>query len=295
MLTYQDLYERCQSMSSDTDSTTLTLFKVLLNEGMKKVYSVLNADRFYFSATDLTVASQKSYPLPAQSDKIHTIETTISSTDYIATEFPGTEEQWITLTGGVGATESDYPTWFYVKKDTIELYPTPSTAGYTMTIRYKVAPKNLSADNHTTQSIKTATVGSTAIVGNTGTTWTSAMAGRYLKVTSDGVWYKIASVTDATNLVLTREFAGTAIVAGTEAYIIGECSLIPESYQETPVHYALYRYYAQKENLTLSAFYKNLWEDDLLRIRTMSNDTTSGIITEKVVIKDKNDYPVNLS
>lgn len=296
MISFTSLYQRCANLSSDDEATTLANFKIWLNDGIKKAYAVLNAEYFYFEATDKTVDGQNAYPLPAQCGKIHNVKTTVSSIDYVATKFNGTEEQWNIMTDGLGSTESDYPQYFFVKKDTIEICPTPSTDDYVLTFKYKIIPKDLSADNHTTESIKTAVVGSTAIVGNTGTLWTSAMAGRYLKITSDGVYYKIASVTDATNLVLNREFAGTAITAGTEVYTIGECSLLPSSQQELPISYTLWKYYQQKEKRTLANDYKLEWLEGLQELKESGGQTTtSGVLEECVEIKNANDYPLNLS
>jgi hypothetical protein len=47
----------------------------------------------------------------------------------------------------------------------------------------------------------TTTANSTAVVGD-GTDWDSTMAGKYIVIGNYGKWFKIASVTDATNLVL---------------------------------------------------------------------------------------------
>ena len=296
MISYQKMYERCQNLSSDDDAATLLLFKALLSEAIKKCYAVLNAEHFYDEATDKTVASQNAYPLPAQCGKIHTIKTTVSSVDYIALEWAGTEEQWNVLTNGSGSTESAYPQWFFVKNDTVELYPTPSADDYVLTFKYKIIPKALSADDHTTESIKIAVVGSTAIVGNTGVLWTAAMAGRYLNITDDGVDYKIASITDATNLVLDREWAGIAITAGTEKYTIKECSLLPDDFQTLPLKYCLWKYYQIKEKLSLANDYKQEWYEGLQELKeTGGNLTTSGVLEEDFEIKNANDWPKNLS
>jgi len=293
MLSYENLYGRAQSITSDSDATTLTLLKSWINEGMRKCYAVLDAETFYDTATDATEDGVNSYTLPAQCAKMHTVTTTVSDVDYIAIEFPGTEEQWNFLTDGSSATESDYPQFFFMKGDTVELYPTPSTDDYVLTFKYKIAPKDLTADDHTTESIKTATNGSTAIVGNTGVAWTAAMVGRYFKVNADGVWYRIAAIPTATTMTLAREYAGSSIAAGTSEYTIGEMSLLPEKLQETPVEYAVFRYYLQKES-SLAGTYKTLFDEKLQEIKQSSNDTTSGILQKTVEIKDPSNYPINL-
>jgi len=291
---FKSLYEQCQSLSSDDNTATLTLFKGWINKAISKCYANLNAEYFYSSSTDLTVDGTFSYPLPYNCSKLHTLVTTISTTNYVAREFPGSESEWNALLAT--PTESTYPTYFFVKRNTVEIYPTSSTSGYTMTLKYKVTTKDLSADDHTTESIKTATNGSTAIVGNTGTLWTSAMVGRYLKITGDEYWYEISAVPTATTITLAREFSGNSIAIGTENYTIGEMSLLPENIQDLPIHYALWNYYRKKENPTLANDYKASWEEGLLNLKQGGgNLVTSGVLEENIKINNPNDFPTGLS
>lgn len=283
-------------MSSDSDTTTTSLFKALLNEGARKCYNIAYREALIETATDLTEASTGSYPLPARCGKIDTVKVAVGSYTYAITEFSGSEDRWNILIGD--GTTTDYPQYFRQKANTIEFYPAFSSADLTFTYRYKRKIKDMSADDHTTGTIKTATNGSTAIVGNTGTAWTSAMAGRYLKITGDEDWYQIASVTDATNLVLSRQYVGTSIAAGTTAYTIGEMNLLDEAYQDTPIFYALYFYYLQKENTNMANTYFNLLPSEL-RVNLLkedSSETVSGILSsEDPNIINPADYPTGLT
>src|SRR3990167_3089840 len=295
-LSYQECQTRCQNLSSDTSSATLTIFKDLLNEALTKAYAVLGSQYFYGTATETTAADTSSYSLPAQCEKLHTLKVTISSVDYVATEYPGDETSWNSLTGSATSSSSDYPQYFFVKANTVEIYPESATASYTITMRFKKRVKELSADDFTTESVKTAVVGDATIVGNTGTLWTAAMAGRFLKVTNDGLWREIASVTDATNLELIREWDGTAITAGTSAYTIGEMSLLPYDLQNIPCDYTLFRYYTMKENTGLANTYKASWGEGLEQLRiSAGNDTTRSEIGEDINILYSPDCPQNLS
>ena len=296
MKSFEDLYEDCQTQSSDTDATTLTFFKSKLNESIKKAYAVLNAEWFYDSATDLTVDGDESYPLPFNCERVHSIKVTISSKDYVVTEFPRGENEWLALTGGAtSATESNYPTYYFVKRDTYEFYPASSTSGYTITMRYKVDPKDLTAADSTTSTIKTLTNGGTTVTSNAAA-FTAAMVGRFLKIDDDGDWYRIASFTSTTVIELAREYGGTSIAAGTSAYTTGEMSLLPNSFQEMPIDYALYRYYLQKEQVIRAGEYKSIWEENLKKLKEYgSNLTTSGVLVEDVYIRNYNDWPSGLS
>lgn len=81
---------------------------------------------------------------------------------------------------------------------------------------------NAQAISYSTGTITSIANGATAVVGS-GTTWVASMVGQSIKIygNGDGVWYKIATVTDATHLVLASNYKGTTIAAATEPYIIG--------------------------------------------------------------------------
>jgi len=297
-LSYNSLYSKLQAKTHDTDAATLAAFKQDLNIGLQEAYSRLESEYFYATAADLTVADQASYPRPYCDAQIESIKVTISSVDYIALPFPGSYNQWIALTGGAAASTSDYPTYFYVKRNTYELYPMPATSNYMITLRVKKITKELTEANYTTGTIKTMVNGSTAVVGNTGTAWTTpsvAIAGRFFKIDNDNYWYEISSVTDATNLVLAREFGGTALTAATAAYTIGEGSLLPDAYQHIPVYYALAEYYVGKENLKLAQQYERLWEKGLENLKSYSASAIeSCILEEDITIPYAPDWPTGL-
>lgn len=282
-------------MTGDSDTSTTALFKSFLNEGARKCYNIAYREALVDTATDLTELNTGSYPLPARCGKIDTVKVVVGSYAYAITEFTGSEDQWNILIGD--GTTTDYPQYFRQKANTIEFYPAFSTAGNTFTYRFKRKIKDMSADDYTTGTILTATNGGTTIVGNA-PSWTSAMVSRYFKITGDEDWYQIASVTNSTTLVLSRQYAGTSIAAGTTAYTIGEMSLLDEAYQDTPIFYALYFYYLQKENTAMANTYFNLLPAEL-RVNLSkedSSETVSGVLSdENPNIVNPNDYPLNLS
>ena len=106
-----------------------------------------------------------------------------------------------------------------------------------MTIGYDYIPSLARMAEYTTGSIKTLANASTAVVSNAGTDFDGFLSdfttySYYFRIDGDGtggasVWYKIASATDNTNIVLSDAYAGTAIVAGTSAYTISKVSLLP--------------------------------------------------------------------
>ena len=97
--------------------------------------------------------------------------------------------------------------------------------------------------------------------------WTTAMAGRWLRITEttadgggDGYWYEIASVTNSTTLELKKPYQGTTIAAATAAYTMGLITYEPEPYQMAPIYRAVAQYWDTKENLALSTRCWNLYD-----------------------------------
>lgn len=291
-LSFNSLYSKLQSKTHDTDTATLAVFKQDLNIGLQEAYSRLESEYFYTTATDLTVADQASYPRPYSDAQIESLKVTISSVDYIALPFPGSYNQWVALSNGATASTSDYPTYFYVKRNTYELYPTPATSAYTITLRVKRITKELTEADYTTGNITTLAAAGTAVTGS-GTTWSAAFAGRFFKINADNFWYEISSRTSNTAITLAREYGGTAISAGSESYTIGEGSLLPDAYQHIPVYYALAEYYAEKENLKLAQQYERLWEKGLENLKSYSASAIeSCVLEENIAVKYAPDWPV---
>jgi hypothetical protein len=256
----------------------------------------MNIEYFYTSTTDATVEDQSSYPLPYDCEKLHTIIVTNDDIDYVCQEFSGDENAWLALTGSATSSNSNtYPTFFFQKRNTYEIYPASSEDDLVMTLRYKRTVRDMSQDDYTTGTITTLANAGTAVTGN-GTTWTAGFVGRYLKIDDDGYWYEISARTSNTAITLLREYGGTAIAAGTASYTIGEMSMLPEAYQDAPIDYALYMYYMIKEKADLAAIYKGNFYEKLRDIKGYgSNLTTSGVIsTRGQRIINPNDYPRNL-
>lgn len=286
---FQNLYEDCQTLSVDTSTASLAFFKTQINTAITKAYSELNAQIFFVDATNCTAASTTAYPLPYDCEKIHTIKVNVSDRDYVVQEYPNSENSWNALLSA--GSQSDYPTYYFVKKDTYEFYPESSTANYLITTKYTRRQKLLSVDDYTGGTITSIANEGVALVGAS-TTWVAAMTSRFFKIDTDFHWYEIASVDTATTITLKREWGSTSVSAGTSAYTIGEMSLIPEPYQEIPINYALWQYYNLKKDAQMSKTYEALWIQGLNdMIAYGNNSTTSGVIEEDVNVIDSNDWP----
>ncbi len=131
---------------------------------------------------------------------------------------------------------SDVPYFTYVENQKYYIQPIPATTGNLITLRGRLQTRDLTIADYTTGTITSIANGGTAVVGS-GTVWTADMVGRYIQITNttaanggDGFWYQIGSYTSATSIGLLKPYEGTSISAGTAAYTIGQCSVIPEAY-----------------------------------------------------------------
>jgi hypothetical protein len=131
-----------------------------------------------------------------------------------------------------------------------------------------------------------------SIVTGSGTTFTAAMVGRFLKVTSDGYWYEIYSYLDATHITLSKEYAGTAISSGSEAYAIAEIPLLPEEYHRALVYYPCFQYFLSKRDGQMAALYKGLYEEIFRRIKPEEDISSSVIVSnEEIELRNPADFP----
>lgn len=227
-LTYTGMRNLFGDLTDNNQSDHLTFGDTLINQ---HTHRRLNPHDFVFlqdSTTDTTVASQKSYNKPIEATKIRTIVVTQGNTDWPVREVTS-QDDWNRLQET--DYESDIPVYFHVYGDQYQLWPTPSTAGNTITVTYKKKIKDLSVADYTTGTISI-TSGEETVTG-VGTTFTAEMVGRYLK-TTDGFWYKIATFTSTTELELAQPYEGTTVSGGT--YTIGELSIFPDGYELIPVY-----------------------------------------------------------
>lgn len=265
MLTYTGSRNLYGEFTRDASTANLTLGDTYINESIRTICA-LNSGNWWFleDTKDIaTVASQASYDIPAKFSRLIDAYITVGTTIYMP-EYVASYERWkLVLAYNLGT--SDVPSFFYVNKGNISFQPIPASNSNTITVRGRLGINDMNVADYTTGTIVTATNGSTAIVGN-GTSWNSSMVGKFIRITAtgavkggDNVWYEIESVTDATNLVLVKNYNGTSIATGTAAYIIGQASVIPEEFQIAPIYRATALFY-QARNPELASTYWKLYD-----------------------------------
>lgn len=258
MLSFGDMQRECQRRCRDTSDASLTFFKQNIAIGQQILESEINT--FVTERTQTyTTTTSNTYNLPDKFIRLKSLYVTIGTQRFQA-EPVYDENLWQKLQSPSPAT-SDQIVKVFVRRNTFEIFPTPATGTYTMTMIFEAESQPLSFDDYTTGTITTLAASGTSVTGS-GSSWTSNMAGRFFKIDAEPTWYEISSVTNSTTLVLRSPYQGTAISAGSSAYTIGEMPRTPSATHIIPVLYACWNYYqgAQKDS-KFGAIFKKQYED----------------------------------
>lgn len=155
----------------------------------------------------------------------------------------------LTLTAppAAGATSATLNTNFLLPTNTYQMvFSDGETILVTLTNASTAVTWTEALANAVTTAVSVRTSAGGDIVTTSGTALTAAMVGYVLQIaqpTGDGQWYTIGTYYNSTTIALTNAYAGSAIVSGSAAAIIGQASIIPPAYQFIPVYRACQRYY----------------------------------------------------
>jgi hypothetical protein len=302
MLSFQGQYELAQDLASDSDSDNLTMLQNLIRQGQRKLEAILGIYYTDTSTTFTTVTdaisgtSNQAYAIRENFRTLTDLYVTVGTTQYPA-ELIQDSELWRQINSTTTQSTSDFVQFCFIRQNWVELWPIPASAN-TATMWYRAQTKPLTAADYTTGTITTLANGSATVTGN-GSTWTSAMIGRYFKINSDGEWYKISAFTSTTAITLEKVYQGVSIAAGTENYTIGQFPITPPDTHELPVWYALWKYYRFRKDRAMAKDFKRDWEEGVLEAqmnwanRSSSNVVRSGRLRGR--IRNPNYYPLSLS
>tara|TARA_Y100000310_G_scaffold260707_2_gene269788 strand:- start:5736 stop:6614 length:879 start_codon:yes stop_codon:yes gene_type:complete len=247
MKTFNQSYTRYLAVTKDDSAANTTLGKELINDLEIQVLADKNWPFLERERTASTVANQQSYRLPPDYGRWNNIKVSVNSVSYTPLEVLSYEE-WNVLNETV--ITSDIPTRFFIFGDYVRIYPIPSSSGNTITLSYSKDHKEMTVADYSTGTI-TSTAGSRTITGS-GTTFTSAMAGRWIKVV--GRWYEIQTFVSTTSLTLYKAAIATSSGA---TYNLGEMPVLPSAFHDMLWQGATATYFLSKGNHT---DYK-LWQD----------------------------------
>lgn len=283
MLSFIQQYGQAQTLVSDTSTATTTFLKLNINLGNQQVETALGSYYTQETRTDTTTASTSSYPLPDRFVRLIALYVTVGSVQYLARPVYS-EDDWRRLQ--TTTTTSDYVSHVFVRRDTYELYPTPSSSSLTITMIYESAYKFLSNDDYTTGSITTLANGGTSVTAS-GTAFDSTFVGRYFKVDAFPIWYPIIASGSATTLTLGKKYQGPAISAGTSSYTVGEFPRTPPATHILGVYYAVMMYYQMRKDTANMGIYKAMFDEGLAQAKsTYASRYSSNYIPSQRSLRD---------
>lgn len=287
-LTYTGARNLFATLTDNDSSANLSFGDTLINSAIRK-YCNSNGGKWWFLervTTQLTVASQQAYTLPQSTRKIIDLYVTVGTQVYKPIPVESAELWARVLQSNLGT--SDTAQFYYRQGNTVLIAPTPSSSSNTITIRTRKNVVDLRNADYVTGTLS-ATVSDETITG-AGTTFTSAMAGRFINLTSgDGQWYEIGSFTDTTHLELVSKYEGITI-AGSN-FVLGELPVLPTGYHEMPVYDAVATYWAKERNPALSRTFKDLATEFYTNMLSEAGEKSEGaymIPIGSIVFRDPN-------
>lgn len=275
-----------------SDTATLTAGDEWINDGLREILGMPENWRFLETTlTATTIAGTSSYFLPYDYDKLISVKITVGTLDYTPIQVTNRDE-WSELNSN--PYESDFVSHFFVLDRRIQFFPIPATTNNVITYTYKKRIIDLSEADYTTGTV--AVTNNSTVVTGTGTTFTAAMIGRYIKVggTGDRYWYRIASFTNATTIGIEVPYAGLTVAGQT--FTIGQMSPLPENHDKAPVYYATSQYWYQNDDNARGDRYLKKFEQEKQMIVEENVDKTMELgLTDEVVMRNPNWYQHNLS
>lgn len=266
MKSYTALRNLYSKFTQNTTPNNLTDGDGYINDSIRTLYNLRGGKWWFLEGTQTisTQASIQSYQVPNKFRKLMDIYVQVGNTIYMPEAVYDPNRWKLILAYRLG--ESDIPLFWYRDGNKVYFAPTPASNTSFIHFRGRLQPGDLSFADYTTGTITTATVDDETIVGS-GTSWTTGMAGRWIKITptaaangGDGEWYQIASVTNSTTLELVKKYEGTSIAAGSAAYTMGDMSLIPEAYDTAPVYRAAAQYWEANGEIARAQQYWKLYD-----------------------------------
>ena len=141
MKSFQELYTDYQNITENTATANVTRGKKYINDTQRKVLAYLEWPFLEMTGTRTSVASQNNYELPARMRKLTSVVVTVGSTKYRPK--PVEDPTFWEYLQSLSTSSSDATQYFYPQGTEVLLYPTPATAGSTITMRGRKRWKDL--------------------------------------------------------------------------------------------------------------------------------------------------------
>lgn len=236
--------------TKNTATANLTKGDEWMNDFHRRLLAKADWPFLHRLRTANTIANTTFVGLPYDVDQVESVFVTVGSTRHNPRPAPS-RAFWDQLHYSVQT--SDIPQWWFVFNGELGLWPRPATSSNVISLNAKIRVIDLNTADITSTTITTLANASTALTVSAGLT--TQMAGWWIRPTysttantGDGLWYEIASVTNATTGTLVRPYGGVSIAVGTAASTLAQMPLLPEAFHDLPEIYGAYRYWMKEKD-----------------------------------------------
>lgn len=295
-LTWTELETKFKRLARDVSPGALAQGQQDMNTG----YHMFNAKfgRYYSRKQQFTdiVSGQQIYQTPVDCIRVigMTAATATGSTYQPPIKEIRSEFEWRQINAPTNYSSSWISYYYMLGNDELALWPTPS-ADVTNGLRFYYQPQDfdMSVDDIVSSSLSpvqtvTVTNGSTTVT-STGSTFTSQLVGLQVQFTgiTNLTWYEIVEVPDSSTLTLKSAYTGSS--ASGLAFRIGQVSILPQEYDDVPIHYALGLFFYGKGNTARGDYHLGRDEDGKRglfysmvqdAVKAYSSSTEGNVITE---------------
>jgi hypothetical protein len=212
--------------TGSTDANLIAFFGRQLQGRYQMAFSEIKNKTTQTTFTGTTVVGQQYYHYPPGIIEMADCTVTINGLAYpVITDDSILQWDRINL---VLISTTAIPQFIFPRKDDFGIWPVPQGL-YPITIVVRLRDRTPSVGDYVTGTV-TCTNNSQTVTG-AGTTWTSAMNGRWFCMNDStkpgyGYWYRISSVQSTTSLTLETVYVNTSVTGA--SYVIGETFELPE-------------------------------------------------------------------
>lgn len=263
MLFWTGIQTKMQRLAKDSNADVL----VQLSEDWNTGYHLFNQKlaRYYARKQEFTtpVIGSGIYQTPIDSVRVVAMSYLVTSNYEPPLELVRDEERWRYIVA-LKNIKTNWPCYFFNQgKDLVSIWPLPTQAtanGIRFIYQqqdHDLSVATVSNTSNLTASAVTVTVtnGSPMVTADSSATpFTADMAGLKFQVTgqTDLTIYDIVSAT-TTTLTLKQAYIGVS--SSGKTWQLGQSPIIPQEYQDAPMHYSLGNYWSAQGNEARSAFH----------------------------------------
>lgn len=287
MITFNSAYLKTQRLAKSNNADVLTQLKQDINTG----YHMFNAKlaRYYSRKQQFTdlIAGQQIYQTPIDCIKVLGMTVQVTSNFQPTVKQVRSEYDWRQIVSW--QTDSNWPAWYFmIGNDELSLWPIPSQ-DVTNGLRFYYQPQDhdLSLDDITSTSnssgntVTVTVANGTTLVTATSAIFTTQMIGLSFQVNgvTDLSWYEIVDVPTTSTLTLKSAYVG--ISGSGQSWTIGQTMIIPQEYDDAPMHYALFNFWSAQGNESRAQFHKAQFDNMIQQcLESYSSSNESSVIDD---------------